>query len=608
MNSKSAAHVTILYGSQTGNAEDMAKRVGLQAKLLGYNVVVETMDDFQLKQLPKQHLVIFICSTTGHGQEPENMKTLFNFIRRKDLPRDCLSNLRFAVYGLGDSSYAKFNYVSKILFKRLKECGAHPVQNLVTGDEQHRYGCDGEIYPKLDELWLTLATNETNVKPGDLSNISDRVSNSYSVTYLTADDDGGNRGIFHDDFVKRYNLMEAVCVRNERVTDPSHFQDTRFLCFRSKQDMDYEPGDVCTIYPENSDDNVRQFINLLHLDPKQKIKLEKRDLNYMINYLYDFIPEGTTIEDLIKYYFDIQSVPKRSFFEYLWPFSDDELERSKLREFATTEGQEEVYDYCIRPKRSILETLMDFPNTLKNIKFESLFDMIPAIKPRSFSIASASSVHPNEIHLIVGVVSYKTIMKKPRKGLCSTYLASMTPVEDIKSASSILRFFIRRTSFKLPLKRQTPIIMIGPGLGIAPFRGFIEERAKTSDGASSDVQSNHFYFGCRDENKDFYFKDELERYSEQSAIRLQVAFSRQEPKYYVQDLLKTDANLIVSLIQEHDATLYVAGNSKLPEEIRILLAEMLTRRANESDEAVRTKGERIVDALEASGRIQYDCW
>ena len=609
------ADITVLYGSQTGNAEDMAKRVGLQAKLLGYRVLVQTMDDYTLKMLPKQRLVIFICSTTGHGQEPENMKNFYNFIRRRDLPRDCLSGLKYAVYGLGDSSYAKFNYVSKILFKRLRECSAMPLQELVAGDEQHQYGCDGIIYPKLDELWTIVekSISKSGCANGDANN----GNNSYLATLypaqqsisMTFDEDK-----FSSHFKTKYNIRESICIANQRVTHETHFQDTRLLCFTSLENetIRYEPGDVCTIYPENSEANAQKFIELLNLNPKQRFKLTKKDPNYMIDYLYDFVPDGLTIEDLVRYYLDIQSIPKRSFFEFLWPFSDDQLERDKLKEFASTEGQEEVYDYCIRPKRSILETLMDFPNTVKNIQFDCLFDLIPPIKPRSFSIASAASVHPNEIHLIVGVVRYKTSMKQARKGLCSNFLASLKPVEDlgqVSPSSSRLRYFIRHTAFKLPRDDQVPIVMIGPGLGIAPFRGFIEDRLHRADVSISlhcKGENNHLYFGCRSSDKDYYFEHELKSYARDGRLTLRVAFSRQEPKHYVQDLLLDDAETIQRLIQDRGAIVYVAGNSKLPEELRTLFGKLLSCNTGDSEQS--SEIERIVNQLEASNRIQYDCW
>lgn len=609
------AGLAILYGSQTGNAEDMAKRIGLQAKLRGYTPLVASMDDYPLKMLPNQRLAIFVCSTTGHGQEPENMKNMYNFIRRRDLPKDCLANLRFAIYGLGDSSYAKFNYVSKILYKRLRECSASPMQELAAGDEQHRFGCDGVIYPKLDQLWSALNDCDIGLdKRPDGEPAGDGCS--YVATVYSANGAAPEaRHIFTDQFRARYQIGESICVANERLTAREHFQDTRFLRFKSRTGIHYEPGDVCAIYPENSSENMQTFLQLLNLNPRLRFKITKRDPNYMVNYLYDFIPDGLSVEDLVRYYLDIQSVPKRSFFEHLWPISDDPLERDKLREFASTEGQEELYDYCLRPKRSILETMMDFPNTIKNIKFQSLFDLIPPIKPRSFSIASACSSHPNEIHLIVGVVSYKTNMRRARLGLCSNFLARMKPVDPFGPASELcssrLRYFIRRSSFKLPHDHSVPVVMIGPGLGIAPFRGFIEERCSRLGGRAQSRPSMHLYFGCRHSEKDFYFRQELEGYADRGALNLRLAFSRQEPRSRVQDRLLEDWDSIKRLIEHEGAIVYVAGNSKLPEELRALFVQFLSRRRTTTGSDIVQSGddgERLVNGLEAANRIQYDCW
>lgn len=606
-------NLTILYGSQTGNAEDMAKRIGLQAKVRGLSKVqVLAVDDFQLKLLPKQKLVLFVCATTGHGQEPENMKNFYNFIRRRDLPSDCLKGLKFAVYGLGSSSYAKFNYVSKILFKRMKECGAEPIQELVASDEQHQFGCDGLIYPKLDELWKRLeCERHTSSVPIDSGLENKFKNNSYSVLfYDEAEQVPSPSDKFSPEFKSKYTIREARCVVNQRLTPDSHFQDTRLFCYQTESQINYDPGDVCTIYPQNSEDNVLEFLRLLNLDPRKKFSVKKLDPNYMVNYLYDFIPNGLEIRDLVKYYLDIKSVPKRSFFEYLWPFSDDQMERDKLKEFASTEGQSELYEYCVRPKRTILETMLDFPKTVKNISFEYLFDLIPPMKPRSFSIASAASLHPNEFHLLVGVVGYKTNMKILRRGLCSNYLAHMT-IADRSAAivqdSSKLRFFIRKTSFKLPRDDEVPIVMVGPGLGLSPFRGFIQDRASRSRSRTTPTKS-YLYFGCRFRDKDFYFQEELEDYANDYVIKLKVAFSRHEPKQYVQNLLAQDSQLISKLILEDNATIYVAGNSKLPEELRSLLGKILLKQTGDASPMQSGESEQIVRNLEATNRILYDCW
>lgn len=571
------SNLVILYGSQTGNAEDLAKRIGRQAKSRGLSVMVETMDDFPLKKLPSKQLVLFVCSTTGHGQEPENMRIFYNFIRRRDLPADCLQKLSFAVFGMGDSSYERFNYVSKILFKRLKECGAKPVLDLVLGDEQHQYGCDGIIYPKLTELFDKIRPPHTE---GDVEQTADQILYSLKTAELEE-----AKYSFTKDYETRYNLHTATCVANQRITDQKHFQDTRFLAFKSDSQIDYEPGDVCTILPANLDENVGAFMRLLNLDPDLRVSINKNDPNFMVNYLYDFISDGITLRELVKHYLDIQSVPRRSFFEHLWSLSDSEIERDKLKEFASTEGQEEVYDYCIRPKRSILEVLQDFQSAAKNIRAEVLLDLIPPIKPRSFSIASSLRQHPNEIHLIVGVVEYKTSLKKPRKGLCSNYLARLVPQHDT------IRFFIGKTSFKLPRDPITPIIMVGPGLGIAPFRSFIEERAMQK----TDSSVNYLYFGCRFKNGDYYFQDELEQYHSSKVIRLRLALSREKnAKQYVQDLLREDSELIRTLIDQRDAILYVAGNSRLPSDLRLYLSGLFS--------------DHRVNLLESQGRVQYDCW
>lgn len=596
--------VAILYGSQTGNAEDLAKRVGSRVKSISdMPLLVQPIDDFPLKLLPKLKLAIFICSTTGHGQEPENMKKFFNFIRRRDLPNDCLLNLSFAVYGLGDSSYSKFNHVSKILFNRLKECGSTPIQELVLGDEQHRLGIDGIIYPMLDELYPRLIPAVAQSCPPKIG----LRESSYQVLLLPDQSPDlhikDSLSFIKHEYIAKTSLMLARCTLNKRITSADHFQDTRLLQFDSDSDFSYEPGDVCTIFPTNRDECVDQFIRTLNLDPHQKVALTKRDPNYMISYLYDFVPDGIKVFDLVKYYLDINSVPKRSFFELMSVISDERREQSKLLEFASTEGQEEMYEYCIQPKRSILEVLLDFPSTVRKLRFEYLFDLIPPIKPRSFSIASGPSILPNRMQLIVGVVKYRTRLRKVRLGLCSNYLGQLKQSDRLHDISSEIRFFIQRSMFKLPEDAKKPIIMIGPGLGIAPFKSFMEERIK--NGYAS-VDNTYMYFGCRYKHADFYFHEELESYAKEGLIRLRVAFSRETKKQYVQDLLLEDCKLIRDLVVEQEATVYVAGNSKLPESIREVLSKILVDDGGDTD--MSSAGDKVMTQLELKGRILYDCW
>lgn len=609
--------IVILYGSQTGNAEDMAKRLGYQAKTLNYDVLVESMDDFPLPQLTKDNLVIFICSTTGHGQEPENMKNFYNFIRRKDLPSNCLKNLNFLVYGLGDSSYAKFNYVAKILYKRLINCGAQPIQDLVKGDEQHHLGCDGIIYPKLEEFWTKLDSTNRNL----FSNLHQNPPKESSYK-ITIDSNLPEPNIidfpFKETYQSKYKIKSAICTLNERVTAPDHFQDIRHIILKSLDHIDYEPGDVVVIHPENSLENVQLFINLLNLNPDDRISISKKDRNYMINYPYDYIPDGITIFDLVRRYLDIQSVPKRSFFEYLWQFSNNNLERNKLKEFATTEGQEEMYEYCIQPKRSILEVMADFPHTIKNIVFDFILDLIPPIKPRSFSIASSNKLHPNELHMLVGVVKYQTRLKKTRRGLCSTYLSKIPTTklitnEDRATKGDIAtRVPIRlvQSEFRLPPivnNKLSPLIMIGPGTGLAPFRGFLQEIHHLKKKTGLETSDIVLYYGCRYKSKDYLCQDELAKFIADGILtKLRVAFSRdQSEKVYVTHLLKQNLEETWDIIHNRNGHIYICGEAtSMAKDVMQVFKEIIMEKL-EVDEKV---SDDYLKKMELDKRYKADVW
>lgn len=604
--------LVILYGSQTGNAEDLARRIGYMAKARGFPaVIVKPMDDYQFKRLIKERFILFVCSTTGHGQEPENMRLFLNFIRRRDLPQNCLLNLKFVVYGIGDSSYAKFNWVAKLLYKRLLQCGAEAQQELTLGDEQNTFGYDQNIYPKLTELWPKLDSLlglHNNVgRPVDLA-VDDILPPSSYVADIVTYPINVSQSIcpFSYTMISQYNILEGHCIVNQRLTPEDHFQDTRLIVIKC-DNIAFEPGDVCSIFPANFEENIQKFLQLLNLDANKRVKLSKRDVQFMENYLFDFIPkeESTTgcniitIYDIVKYYFDIQSVPRRSFFQFLWHFSQNDIEKNKLKELSTTDGQEELYEYCIKPKRNILEVLIDFPHTVPNIKFDYLFDLIPPIKPRSFSIASSVRLHPNELHLIVGVVNYTTRLRKNRLGLCSNYLRRLSTIGDMRDRR--VYFFVKKTGFKIVDDRK-PIIMIGPGTGIAPFRSFLQDRSCTNH-----TSKNILYFGCRYRHKDFYFSDELSLYERSGLLSLNVTFSREGAKKYVQDLIMENRDEFLRLLLDEEANIYVAGNSKLPEDLRNTFTKMLEG-LPESKKAIIDNPEDYVVKLELSNRIRYDCW
>lgn len=164
-------------------------------------------------------------------------------------------------------------------------------------------------------------------------------------------------------------------------------------------------------------------------------------------------PQPWSWEEIVSMMLDIQSVPRRYFFELMSQFADNELEKEKLSEFCTPEGQEELFSYCNRPKKNILEVLEDFPNTTKNIPPIFLFDLIPTIKPRSFSIASSQKALPNSVQILVAVVEYQTQIKAKRKGLCSNWLAHHCP------GGTKIPIWIQKGSFKFPPSNEVSVFV-----------------------------------------------------------------------------------------------------------------------------------------------------
>lgn len=581
--------ITILFGSETGNSEDLAERIRREAKNRHFPTKIFCMDDYPILNLIEEKLVVFVCSTTGQGEEPENMKQFWKFLLRKNLPNNSLQKMKYSVIGLGDSSYQKFNYVAKKLYKRLMQLGGTPIMPLVLGDDQHEYGYDGMINPWLNKFWSKIL--EMYPLPNGVHIISDDILQDSKFRIEFIPDDKVDKNLGNDETNSKSSKYTVTLKNNSRITSSSHFQDVRLIKLNIEDNIVYNPGDVAVLEPKNLKKNVDVFLKLLNVNPEQKFLVHQNDSD-------DLIPpklnQLLSVRECAENYWDISSIPRRSFFELFRHFSQSELEKEKLLEFCQPEGQEELYSYCNRPRRTILEVLQDFPHTTPHIPFEYLFDLIPPIKSRSFSIASSPLAHSGEIHLLVAVVKYKTKLLNPREGLCSNWLASLQPEDNIKLSLSI-----KKGSISLPSENQ-PIIMIGPGTGCAPFRSFIHERCYKNIG------NNYLFFGCRKRNSDFYFESEWNTLIQKNLLHLFTAFSRdQEEKNYVQHKMLENKELLWKLINEDNAWIYIAGNAKqMPQDVQNALLNIIS----ECGELNINDAKNYLKNLEKNRHLQCEVW
>ncbi|XP_005408650.1 PREDICTED: NADPH-dependent diflavin oxidoreductase 1 isoform X2 [Chinchilla lanigera] len=547
--------VLVLFGSQTGTAQDVAERLRREARRRRLSCRVQELDSYAVANLIREPLVIFVCATTGQGDPPDNMKNFWRFIFRKNLPATSLSQLDFAVLGLGDSSYTKFNFVAKKLHRRLLQLGGSALLPACLGDDQHELGPDAAIDPWLGALWekvlglypvpLDLAAIPPEVPlPSTFALQLFQDAPSMALQELTASSLDSHQP------PSESQPFLAPMVVNQRVTGPTHFQDVRLIEFDiTGSSISFVAGDVVLIQPSNSAAHVQQFCQLLGLDPDQWFTLQPREPGVPSP---SGLPQPCSVWYLVTQYLDIASVPRRSFFELLACLSPHELEREKLLELSSATGQEALCEYCSRPRRTILEVLCDFPHSAGAIPPDYLLDLIPRIRPRAFSIASSLLAHPNRLQILMAVVQYQTRLREPRRGLCSSWLASMDPGQ----GSIRVPLWVRPGSLAFPKSPDTPVIMVGPGTGVAPFRAAIQERVAQGQ------TGNFLFFGCRWRDQDFYWEAEWQELEKKGCLVLVTAFSReQERKVYVQHRLQELGPLVWELLDHRGAHFYLAGNT-----------------------------------------------
>ncbi|XP_072344212.1 NADPH-dependent diflavin oxidoreductase 1 isoform X1 [Scyliorhinus torazame] len=589
----------VLFGSQTGTAQDVAERIGREGVRRHFKCRVVPLDSYAIADLIQEPLVVFVCSTTGQGEAPDNMKKFWRFIFRRNLPATSLSLMDCAVLGLGDSSYPKFNFVAKKLGKRLIQLGSNGLLPVGLGDDQHDLGPDAVIDPWLKQFWEQ-ALNIYPLPPG-LSVLGDDIILPSKYSFQFEDDAANGVSVGPCDTNRQTKCppsqlcpFPAQMISNERVTDETHFQDVRLITFDiSGSGIEYSAGDVAMIEPRNSPESVDQFCQLLRLDPHKTFLLKPNDA---ATPLPARVPQPCTVQYLLERYLDINCVPRRSFFDLLSYFSLDEMEKEKLKEFSSAEGQEELYSYCNRLRRTTLEILYDFPQTTSAIPPDYLFDLIPEIRPRAFSIASSQLAYPSQIQILMAVVQYRTKLKKPRCGLCSNWLASQNPLQ----SAVHVPLWVKKGMLQFPTDTKIPVIMVGPGTGVAPFRAVIQERVVEGK------KGNYLFFGCRGKSKDFFCRKEWEELNQEGFLTLCTAFSRdQDDKIYVQHRIKEKGPLIWNLIQKEQAYFYIAGNAKMmPTQVTDALKSIFQSEGGLSE----AESEHLLVELDRCGRFQTETW
>jgi sulfite reductase alpha subunit-like flavoprotein len=639
--------IIILYGSQTGTAQELAETLTRQANLHYFMPQLCAMDDYPISSLPTESLVIFIASTTGQGEQPDNMKKFWKFLLQRQLNNsNALSNIKFATFGLGDSSYPMFNAVIRKLEVRLLQLGGQEIVERGLGDDQAQLGYAAEFDSWAQKLWNTLLEiypllpglavkqQAVPIPAYKVEIISHERSenNSEIIKYNSADTENKGQIMKSTSETAKYDsaegstapeskeftsfqpkhLFQSGCTpytpfpapvrMNKRISSADCEQEIRHIELDiSGSGLNYEPGDVALVHPHNNPAMISQFItNYLKFHPLDVVKFTP---NRLITANDRLLPSECTLQQLFELYLAILSSPRRYFFQVAQFFSENnEREKEKLQDFASNEGQMDLYKYSNREARSYIEVLAEFPSV--SLPLHIFIDILPRLQPRSFSISSALS--PNSLEITLAVLEFTTPLKRRRVGVVSHYLqqldtcksgqrnvvvannttnqAVIQHTNNENSAVATVLVWIARGSFRFPANCAAPIIMCGPGTGIAPFRAMcMQRKLQTRDKLSDTQEKGKFgrisvYFGCRYSAKDHIYKEEFQELLAAGVIQhYHAAFSRDQlNKHYVQhDLLDNSQRVYHDLVVNGGYFMLAGSANQLPKDVKAAIKLIL---------------------------------
>jgi len=540
--------VTILFGSQTGNAQNIAKNAGKTLEGQGFQVTVSSMSDFKPNSLKKVKNLLIVVSTHGEGDPPDNAISFHEFIHGKRAPK--LDDLRYSVLSLGDSSYEFFCQTGKDFDKRLEELGGKRLYD--------RVDCDLDFDEPAAE-WLNGVLSSLNQSTGE---------NAQPQATAQAAPQAG------ESVYSRSNPFKAEVLENINLNGKGSNKETRHLEISLEgSGLTYQPGDSLGIYPENDPELVDALLKELKWNPDENVTVNKQG-------------ETRSLYEALRTYFEVTVLTK--------PLLQQAAELSKNNELQTlvSKGNEDKLKEYI-DGRDLLDLVRDFgPWDVTPQAFISILRKMPS---RLYSISSSLLANPDEVHLTIGAVRYEAHGRK-RKGVCSIQAA-----ERLEPGDTIPVYIQHNDNFKLPENPDTPIIMVGPGTGVAPFRSFMQEREETGAEGKS-----WLFFGDQHFVTDFLYQTEWQRWVKDGVLtKMDVAFSRDtEEKVYVQHRMKEHSKELFEWLQE-GAVVYICGDEKnMAHDVHNTLIDIIEKEGKMS----REKAEAYLADMQQQKRYQRDVY
>ncbi|KAM3962994.1 cytochrome P450 reductase [Aphomia sociella] len=563
----------------------------------------EECDMEELTKLPdiSNSLAVFCMATYGEGDPTDNAMEFYEWLKNGDPD---LTGLNYAVFGLGNKTYEHYNAVAIYLDKRLEELGASRVYELGLGDDDANIEDDfitwkEKFWPAVCEKFNIESTGEEELTRQFrlVSHAPDEIPTNNVFT--------GEIARLHSLQVQRppydaKNPFLAQIVVNKELHKGGDRSCLHVEFDISDSKMRYEAGDHVAVYPINDTTLVERLGELTKSDLNEIFSLINTDQESSKKNPF---PCPTSYRTALSHYLEITALPRTHIMRELAEYCSDEADKNKLLLMATNsqEGKTLYQSFVVDGCRNIVHILED----IKSCKppLDHICELLPRLQPRYYSISSSPKLHPETVHVTAVVVQYKTPTGRINKGVATTWLAKHKP-EDGKPLPRV-PIYIRKSQFRLPLQPQTPIIMVGPGTGLAPFRGFLQERA-FARANGKEVGDNILYFGCRHHDQDYIYQEELQQYEKNGDVKLNLAFSRdQAEKVYVTHLLEKNIDQIWEVIGNRNGHFYVCGDAK---NMAVDVRNIVLRAVQEKGGRSEADAIQFLKKLDSMKKYSSDVW
>ncbi|KAI5287274.1 NADPH-cytochrome P450 reductase [Ascosphaera acerosa] len=658
---KNGKNCVIFFGSQTGTAEDYAQRLAKEgSQRFGLRTMLADLEEYDYENLdewPADCLAFFIMATYGEGEPTDNAVEFYTHISSDDATFASgataddapLASMRFVAFGLGNNTYEHYNYMVRNTDKFLRRLGARRIGDAGEGDDGSGT-MEEDFLAWKEPMWEAVCREfgleeresvyEPSFKIEEQAGVTADAAAAADTVYLgepnkrhlAADGPDGPAGPFN-----ATNPYPAPIAASRELFTAKGRNCIHMEIDISGSTLSYETGDHVAVWPHNAGTEVDRFLAVFGLAAKrdQVIDIQPLDVTAKVP-----VPTPTTYAAVVRHHLEICGPVSRQFLSSLAPFAPSDAAKLALRRLGSEKEHfsETVTARCLNIAQVLQAVAGADADPFAAVPFSLLLEGIPKIQPRYYSISSSSLAQPKTVSVTAVVESVRVpASDHVLKGVTTNYLLALknkqhadhsasdgTVDTTTDLAANELNYLlagprgrwtplrvpvhIRHSNFKLPSDPRRPVIMVGPGTGVAPFRGFVQERAEQKK-RGEEVGPTVLFFGCRREEEDFLYRAEWAEYARvlgEDGFRLITAFSRAGPqKVYVQHRLREHAALVNELLQKQQANFYVCGDAAhMAREVAATLVDIIAeQRGMEHD-----KADALVKRMRTSGKYLEDVW